>query len=67
MLLHHTGDSNKNKVSKHEGKECKLTKLNRGRNNKPIRPKVKPSRGGLEVERSLHKRRDSALVGLNPA
>ena len=25
-----------------------------------------PSRGGLEVEHSLHKRRDSALVGLNP-
>ena len=25
-----------------------------------------PSRGGLEVERSLHKRRDSALVGSNP-
>ena len=27
---------------------------------------VKPSRGGLEVERLLHKRRDSALVGSNP-
>ena len=26
----------------------------------------KPSRGGLEVERSLHKRRDSASVGSNP-
>ena len=25
-----------------------------------------PSRGGLEVERSLHKRRDSASVGSNP-
>ena len=28
--------------------------------------KLKPSRGGLEVERSLHKRRDSASVGSNP-
>ena len=26
----------------------------------------RPSRGGLEVERSLHKRRDSASVGSNP-
>ena len=26
----------------------------------------KPSRGGLEVDRSLHKRRDSASVGSNP-
>ena len=25
-----------------------------------------PSRGGLEVERSLHKRRDSALVVIGP-